>query len=50
MVWTPSQPPVFKSAVEVVFLISQVEGDGRVQRLELELSKKKLSAWDALQS
>jgi type VI secretion system protein ImpG len=30
----------FKSAVEVVFLISQVEGDGRIQRLELELSKK----------
>jgi len=30
----------FKNAVEVVFLISQVEGDGRIQRLELELSKK----------
>ena len=30
----------FKNAVEVIFLISQVEGDGRVQRLELELSKK----------
>ncbi len=30
----------FKNAIEVIFLISQVEGDGRVQRLELELSKK----------
>jgi type VI secretion system protein ImpG len=30
----------FKDAVEVIFLISEVEGEGRVQRLELELSKK----------
>jgi type VI secretion system protein ImpG len=30
----------FKDAVEVIFLISDVQGDGRVQRLELELSKK----------
>jgi type VI secretion system protein ImpG len=30
----------FKNAVEVIFLISEIEGDGRVQRLELELSKK----------
>jgi type VI secretion system protein ImpG len=30
----------FKDAVEVIFLISQVEGEGRLQRLELELSKK----------
>jgi type VI secretion system protein ImpG len=30
----------FKNAVEVIFLISQVEGEGRIQRLELELSKK----------
>jgi type VI secretion system protein ImpG len=30
----------FKNAVEIVFLISQVEGEGRAQRLELELSKK----------
>jgi type VI secretion system protein ImpG len=30
----------FKDAVEVIFLISDIEGDGRVQRLELELSKK----------
>ena len=30
----------FKDAIEVIFLISEVEGDGRVQRLELELSKK----------
>ncbi len=30
----------FKNAIEVIFLISQVEGDGRIQRLELELSKK----------
>lgn len=30
----------FKSAVEVVFLISEIEGDGVAQRLELEVSKK----------
>jgi len=30
----------FKDAVEIIFLISEVEGEGRVQRLELELSKK----------
>jgi type VI secretion system protein ImpG len=30
----------FKDAVEIVFLISDVEGDDRRQRLELELSKK----------
>jgi len=30
----------FKDAIEVIFLLSEVEGDGRVQRLELELSKK----------
>ena len=30
----------FKDAVEFVFLISEVEGDDRRQRLELELSKK----------
>jgi type VI secretion system protein ImpG len=30
----------FKDAIEIIFLISEVEGDGRVQRLELELSKK----------
>lgn len=30
----------FKDSVEVIFLISEVEGDGRVQRLEIELSKK----------
>ena len=30
----------FKDALEVIFLISEVEGDGRLQRLELELSKK----------
>ncbi len=30
----------FKDAVEVIFLLSDIEGDGRVQRLELELSKK----------
>lgn len=30
----------FKDAVEVIFLLSEVEGDGRIQRLELELSKK----------
>ena len=30
----------FKDAVEVIFLLSEIEGDGRVQRLELELSKK----------
>lgn len=30
----------FKEAIEVIFLISDVEGDGRAQRLELELSKK----------
>lgn len=30
----------FKEAIEVIFLLSDVEGSGRVQRLELELSKK----------
>jgi type VI secretion system protein ImpG len=30
----------YKDTVEIVFLISEIEGDGRVQRLELELSKK----------
>ena len=30
----------FKDAIEVIFLLSDIEGDGRVQRLELELSKK----------
>jgi type VI secretion system protein ImpG len=30
----------FKDAMEIVFLLSDIEGDGRVQRLELELSKK----------
>src|SRR5450631_1771619 len=30
----------FKDAIEVIFLLSDVEGSGRVQRLELELSKK----------
>ncbi len=30
----------FKNAVEVIFLISEIEGDSRIQRLELELSKK----------
>jgi type VI secretion system protein ImpG len=30
----------FKDAVEIIFLISDVESDGRLQRLELELSKK----------
>jgi type VI secretion system protein ImpG len=30
----------FKSGIEVIFLISEIEGSGRVQRLELELSKK----------
>ncbi len=30
----------FKDAIEIIFLISDVEGSGRVQRLELELSKK----------
>jgi type VI secretion system protein ImpG len=30
----------FKDAVEVIFLLSEIEGDGRTQRLELELSKK----------
>lgn len=30
----------FKDAIEVIFLISDVEGAGRVQRLEIELSKK----------
>ena len=30
----------FKDAIEVIFLISEVEGEGRVQRLEIELSKK----------
>jgi type VI secretion system protein ImpG len=29
----------FKDAVEIIFLLSEIEGDGRVQRLELELSK-----------
>ncbi len=30
----------FKEAIEVIFLISEIEGSGRQQRLELELSKK----------
>ena len=30
----------FKDGIEVVFLLSDIEGSGRVQRLELELSKK----------
>jgi type VI secretion system protein ImpG len=30
----------FKDAIEIIFLISDIEGSGRVQRLELELSKK----------
>jgi type VI secretion system protein ImpG len=30
----------FKDALEIIFLISDVESDGRLQRLELELSKK----------
>ncbi len=30
----------FKDAIEIIFLLSEIEGDGRVQRLELELSKK----------
>jgi len=30
----------FKDAIEIIFLVSEVEGEGRVQRLELELSKK----------
>ena len=30
----------FKDAIEIIFLISEVEGEGRMQRLELELSKK----------
>ena len=30
----------FKDAIEVIFLLSDIEGSGRVQRLELELSKK----------
>jgi type VI secretion system protein ImpG len=30
----------FKDAIEVIFLLSQIEGSGRQQRLELELSKK----------
>lgn len=30
----------FKDSIEVVFLLSEIEGGGRVQRLELELSKK----------
>ena len=30
----------FKDAIEIIFLISEVEGDARAQRLELELSKK----------
>src|SRR3954471_12191662 len=30
----------FKDAIEVVFLLSEIEGSGRQQRLELELSKK----------
>jgi type VI secretion system protein ImpG len=33
-------PAGFKDALEVVFLISEVEGEERRQRLELELSKK----------
>jgi type VI secretion system protein ImpG len=30
----------FKEAIEVIFLLSDIEGSGRQQRLELELSKK----------
>jgi type VI secretion system protein ImpG len=30
----------FKDKIEIIFLLSEVEGTGRVQRLELELSKK----------
>ena len=30
----------FKDSLEVILLLSEIEGDGRVQRLELELSKK----------
>src|SRR5580693_7725871 len=30
----------FKDAIEIIFLISDIEGEGRVQRLELEVSKK----------
>jgi type VI secretion system protein ImpG len=30
----------FKDAIEIIFLISEIEGEGRVQRLELEVSKK----------
>jgi type VI secretion system protein ImpG len=30
----------FKDAIEVIFLLSDIEGGGRVQRLEIELSKK----------
>jgi type VI secretion system protein ImpG len=30
----------FKDAIEVIFLLSDIEGSGRQQRLELELSKK----------
>src|SRR5215472_15907702 len=30
----------FKDAIEVIFLLSEIEGSGRQQRLELELSKK----------
>jgi type VI secretion system protein ImpG len=30
----------FKDAIEIIFLLSDIEGDGRVERLELELSKK----------
>ena len=30
----------FKDAIEIIFLISEIESEGRVQRLELELSKK----------
>lgn len=32
--------PGYKDTAEIVFLVSEIEGDGRVQRLELELSKK----------
>jgi type VI secretion system protein ImpG len=30
----------FKDAIEIIFLISDIPGEGRAQRLELELSKK----------
>ena len=30
----------FKDAIEIIFLISDIQGEGRAQRLELELSKK----------